>query len=62
LENYNIGHVVGCIRWTIGIAFTISKEGQVVSAHNAILIPRTITEAAGFMTANISNLNIFVPF
>lgn len=26
LEDYDIGHVVGCIRWAIGITLTICKE------------------------------------
>lgn len=62
LEDYDIGHVVGCKRWAIGITLTICKERYAISAHDTILIFGSIAETTSFMAADVTNLNVFVPF
>lgn len=63
LVNNNVSHIEWSKARTRRIAFsTFSKERTIILTNDTILVCDSLTELASGMTANITNLNVFVPF
>jgi len=62
LEDDNVSHIVRSVIGAFCIAPTVCQERKVVLTHNTVFVRCAIAEFASGMTANISYLDVLVPF